>query len=386
MRRMRARSTRTASVLALAALTALAVVSVAHARADAADPACDADSVEAEPAWHAERCGAAAGPAAARAAAFFASTPYAFAHDIGPLTDNFVRHLISDFPGQLTLGPNAMSIYGYDFDAKGDTLYALDQGGQQLGKMTLTNGAFTAIGPSVPLTGHLWTGLTSHPRTGKFYASSSGPSGGAVYTIDPATGTATLIDVQMTTPLLIDISINCAGVMFGHDIGADSIYRINKSTAVATLVGPTGYAASFAQGMDFDNRTGKLYAYLYLGGGANHYGTVNLTTGALTPLASSMPQGEFEGATRTRCPGPNTTITKKPKKQTAKKRAVFRFKSSFAPSKFECKLDGKPYVNCSSPWARTVKLGAHRFSVRAKDPVGNKDATPATFRWRVVAG
>lgn len=51
--------------------------------------------------------------------------------------------------------------------------------------------------------------------------------------------------------------------------------------------------------MDFDNQDGTLYIWLYQGSGANIYGTVNLTTGAVTPLAVSAPLGEFEGATKT---------------------------------------------------------------------------------------
>ena len=79
----------------------------------------------------------------------------------------------------------------------------------------------------------------------------------------------------------------------------NSIYTINTSTGAATLVGPTGFLANFAQGMDFDNEDGTLYIFLYVGTGVNHYGTVNLATGAVTPLASSNPLGEFEGATQT---------------------------------------------------------------------------------------
>jgi uncharacterized repeat protein (TIGR01451 family) len=95
---------------------------------------------------------------------------------------------------------------------------------------------------------------------------------------------------------MIDIAIGPDGEMYGHDIGTDSIYHIDKATANSTLIGPTGYAANYAQGMDFDNDDGTLYIFLYQGTGANVYGTVNLTTGAVTPLAISNPQGEFEGA------------------------------------------------------------------------------------------
>ena len=99
--------------------------------------------------------------------------------------------------------------------------------------------------------------------------------------------------------IMIDIAVNPAGVMYGHDIFTDSIYTINTSTGAATLVGPTGYAANFAQGMDFDNEDGTLYIFLYIGTGVNHYGTVNLATGAVTALATTNPTGEFEGATQT---------------------------------------------------------------------------------------
>jgi hypothetical protein len=378
----RPRLTQLISILALAA--SLAVPGAQARPADAGGVDCHADSMLAESAWHAQACRAdRQALASARGPAALPPTPWAFAHDVGATSNNVVRHRIVDFPRQTILGQNTKQLFGYDFDGQARTLYALDNVGQQLGRMTLTNGAFTAIGPSVPLAGHTWSGLTFHPRTNKLYASSTNSTTSALYTVDPATGAATLVDTQTTTPILIDISINCAGVMVGHDIGTDSLYRINKTTAAATLVGATGVAANFAQGMDFDNRTGKLYVYAYIGGGANQYGTANLRTGALTPLATNNPLGEFEGATQTRCPGPNTTITKKPPRTTARHRAVFEFKASFAPSTFRCRLDDKPYTNCSSPFVRVVGAGGHRLLVRAKDPVGNTDGTPARYRWTV---
>jgi hypothetical protein len=41
---------------------------------------------------------------------------------------------------------------------------------------------------------------------------------------------------------------------------------------------------------------GTLYIFLYIGVGVNHFGTVNLDTGAVTLLATNNPQSEFEGA------------------------------------------------------------------------------------------
>ncbi|MDX1408331.1 MAG: hypothetical protein R3330_09360, partial [Saprospiraceae bacterium] len=191
----------------------------------------------------------------ASGAASFAEGPTdtGFAQDIGFVSDNFVSFTLNDFPGQTVLGSNTQAIFGYDFDASATTLYALDNGAQELGTINLANGGYTAIGPSVPLAGHTWTGLTSDPTTGTFYASSTDGTTSALYTVNTATGAPNLVGTDTNAPLLIDISVGPNGVMYGHDIGTDSIYTIDKSNGVTTLVGLTGYNANFAQGMDFDN-------------------------------------------------------------------------------------------------------------------------------------
>jgi hypothetical protein len=253
--------------------------------------------VGAEPVGYAEHCLGITVPVSTNAGVSpFAPTDTGYAQDIGFVSDNFVSFTLNDFPGQTVIGPNTLALFGMDFDPTATILYALDNTGQQLGTIDLTSGAFTAIGPSVPLGAHTWTGLTIDPVNGTFYASSTDGATAALYTLNPATGAATLINTQTTTPLLIDIAMNMSGVMYGHDISTDSIYTIDPATAAATLVGPTGYNGNFAQGMDFDNDDGTLYIFLYIGGGANVYGTVNLATGAVTPLATDNPLGEFEGA------------------------------------------------------------------------------------------
>ncbi len=58
---------------------------------------------------------------------------------------------------------------------------------------------------------------------------------------------------------------------------------------------------------------------------------------------------------------PETTITKKPKKRTKKRKAKFAFSSNEAGSTFECQLDEKAYKPCSSPYKHGVKRGKHTF-------------------------
>jgi hypothetical protein len=83
------------------------------------------------------------------------------------------------------------------------------------------------------------------------------------------------------------------------------------------------------------------------------------------------------------CAAPETAITKQPKDKTKKKQAEFEFTSSEPGSSFECALDGSPFAACTSPLIRKVSKGKHVFQVRAADPVGNVDGSPAIDDWKV---
>ncbi len=64
----------------------------------------------------------------------------------------------------------------------------------------------------------------------------------------------------------------------------------------------------------------------------------------------------------------------------------FDFGATEDGSTFACKLDSGSYAPCTSPTGYTgLALGAHTFTVRATDWVGNIDATPATRTWYVKA-
>ncbi len=81
---------------------------------------------------------------------------------------------------------------------------------------------------------------------------------------------------------------------------------------------------------------------------------------------------------------PNTTITAGPRNPTTARTATFRFSSSQAGSKFECKHMSGPWTACTSPKTYGgLAFGVHTFRVRAIDPSGNVDATPAVRTWRI---
>jgi Tol biopolymer transport system component len=83
---------------------------------------------------------------------------------------------------------------------------------------------------------------------------------------------------------------------------------------------------------------------------------------------------------------PQTTISAGPSGAVAATTATVAFTSDEPGSDFECSLDGQPFTPCTSPrtWNQ-LAVGAHGVRVRAVDPVGRTDASPATVTWTVQA-
>jgi large repetitive protein len=83
---------------------------------------------------------------------------------------------------------------------------------------------------------------------------------------------------------------------------------------------------------------------------------------------------------------PNTTITSAPPSTTTGTSASFEFTASESGSSFQCALDAGAFVACTSPRQYTgLALGSHTFQVRATDPAGNTDPTPASHTWTIQA-
>ncbi|MEZ4767459.1 MAG: hypothetical protein R2844_03430 [Caldilineales bacterium] len=222
-----------------------------------------------------------------------APTDTAYSLDLNNAT--FFSFTLNNFLAQNVIGPQFGALFAMDFNADATTMYAIDYYTNDFGTLDLNTGAFNVFGSSVPLAGQSWTGLTIDPLTNEAYASSCDITTSAIYSIDLGTGAATLIGTTTDAPCLIDIAIGPSGVMYGNDIVTDSIYTVNRNTGAVSYVGLTGYDANYAQGMDFDNDDGTLYVFLWNWDTfGTIYGTVNLATGAVTPLAYS--DYEYEGA------------------------------------------------------------------------------------------
>jgi hypothetical protein len=75
---------------------------------------------------------------------------------------------------------------------------------------------------------------------------------------------------------------------------------------------------------------------------------------------------------------PDTSITGGPTGATGDTTPTFTFNSPDGTATFQCRVDAQPFVACTSAHT-TAPLadGPHTFQVRALDPAGNVDATPA---------
>jgi hypothetical protein len=81
---------------------------------------------------------------------------------------------------------------------------------------------------------------------------------------------------------------------------------------------------------------------------------------------------------------PQTTIDSPPPGTTQDPTPTFFFSSNEGNSTFECRVDGAPFANCSSPHTTAaLSVGPHTFDVQAIDAAGNMDPTPASQSFTV---
>jgi len=81
---------------------------------------------------------------------------------------------------------------------------------------------------------------------------------------------------------------------------------------------------------------------------------------------------------------PETTIESGPPSLTKQTTASFSFRSNEAGSTFECRLDGAAAFAACPPQPYTgLAEGGHTLRVRAIDPAGNTDPSPAIYTWTI---
>ncbi|HEX5375552.1 MAG TPA: calcium-binding protein [Solirubrobacterales bacterium] len=105
-----------------------------------------------------------------------------------------------------------------------------------------------------------------------------------------------------------------------------------------------------------------------------------------SPLAVPPPvAGPAPGVQNDRTP-PATRLRRHPRAllfATGRPRVAFAFAASEQGVRFRCRLDRQAFRPCRSPRSYLVSPGRHVFRVFAVDATGNRDPSPALFRFRV---
>jgi hypothetical protein len=106
------------------------------------------------------------------------------------------------------------------------------------------------------------------------------------------------------------------------------------------------------------------------------------TSGVSAVFVDNLVVGQAQGATCVRdTKAPTAKLKKKPKKNTSKKKAKFKFTADEPATTFECKLNRKKFKPCTSPRKVKAKQGKNRFRVRAIDASGNVGKA-VKYSWR----
>ncbi len=165
--------------------------------------------------------------------------------------------------------------------------------------------------------------------------------------------------------------------------------------ATTITAGPSGTIATTSAQFSFSSVAGasfqcKLDAASYASC-SSPKAYSSLTQGSHTFSVTATDPGGTTGPAATRSfivdtAPPNTTITSGPGQgSTTKNRTpTFSFTSTEAGSTFQCRVDGGSYSSCTSPKTlATLSYASHTFYVRAIDPAGNVDPTPASRGFKV---
>lgn len=126
--------------------------------------------------------------------------------------------------------------------------------------------------------------MTYDITTGIMYGAGGPGNAANLYTIDEATGAATMVGAFGAGGYMLMLACDGTGNMYGIDISSDTLYSINKETGAATAIGATGQAFNYAQDMCYDIDNSVMYVSGYTSSGALF--TCNVETGACTSVGA----------------------------------------------------------------------------------------------------
>lgn len=173
----------------------------------------------------------------------------------------------------------------------GDTLYMVQSGPPDalgfLDTSVVGCGSRIAIGTNTGFGG--LEALAYCAADGMLYSQTFAGHDGQLVRIDPVSGVGTLVGSAMQTDLRITgMDCDAAGELWAitgvFDTRPSELYRVNRSTGVATLVGPTGLGVDAAQSLAIDR---SAPGFALLAAGATLY-SVDPGTGAAATTGGSL--------------------------------------------------------------------------------------------------
>jgi hypothetical protein len=126
------------------------------------------------------------------------------------------------------------------------------------------------------------SGLAFNPITGVLYGATGGVSGHSLLMINPVNGLVTVVgSFNAGTATMTDLAFDSSGKLYGiSSSGGANLYTINTATGQATLIGNSG--AAFTEGGGLAISGGVFYGAPMPG----EYGTYNPITGVYTHIAT----------------------------------------------------------------------------------------------------
>jgi len=208
-------------------------------------------------------------------------------------------------------------------------------------------GLLTDVGTLTPPAGASWIGMTYDPIAQKLYGVAADDNNSYIAELNIQALTYNTI---ATIPgVIIGIACNGDGNIYGIDLINDVFGKYNIATATFSAVGPLGFDANYAQSLEFDYETGKLYFAAYNNtSSTGELRVVDITTGSSNLIGAFEGEAEVDGI----FVGSTTTI---PVELT-----------SFEASKVDNSI-------CLS-WATATETNNDRFVIERKSETGNWSA------------
>lgn len=215
------------------------------------------------------------------------------------VSTKIVSFPVGDPANATDVGPLADSLTGMDFDPAANVLWAINFTTQTVGTVNQSTGAYT---PSAMLQGDCCiSAFTIDPVGGTFYVAKGDRD---VYSLDPVSGETALQGFGAAAGTAITaLGADCSGQLFalaGNGTDLPNLYQAHLGAGDPVLKGTPGYSGP--TNLEFDNRSGVLYAWFLPPGGGNTISahvTIDATTGQATPIIQL--DGRYRMAIRNEC-------------------------------------------------------------------------------------